>query len=263
MKICISSTGTDLNADVDPRFGRCQYFLIVDTETMTVEIISNESTAVSSGAGIQAAQTVVRSGVNSVITGNIGPNAFQTLQAAGINVITGVNGSVKDIVEKFKKGELKETNTPSVESHFGMGNKKKEKSMKICIPTNGNNGLDEAIGEHFGRVPTYTIVDLDTNEVKVVPNTSEHMGGVGYPPEIMVREGVNVLVCRGLGQRAIGMFAETGIDVYIGASGTVKDAISAFRQGQLKKADIGDACGRHAFRDEHEHHHEHHGEHCK
>jgi len=104
-------------------------------------------------------------------------------------------------------------------------------------------------------------VDRDTDEVKVIPNTSEHMGGVGYPPEIMAREGVHVLVCRGLGRRAISMFDETGIEVYIGASGTVKDAISAFRQGHLQKAGIGDACGQHAFRDEH--HHEHHGDHCQ
>ncbi len=127
--------------------------------------------------------------------------------------------------------------------------------MKICIPTIGNKGLDEFVGEHFGRVPTYTIVNLDTDEIKVIPNTSEHMGGIGYPPEIMAREGVDILVCRGLGRRAINMFEENGIDVYIGASGTVKDAISAFQQGHLQKASIGDACGKHAFRDQH--HHEH------
>ena len=128
--------------------------------------------------------------------------------------------------------------------------------MKICIPTMGNNGLDDFVGEHFGRVPTYTIVNLETNEVKVVQNTSEHMGGIGYPPEIMIREGVKILVCRGLGRRAINMFDETGIDVYIGASGTVKDAISAFKQGRLQKAGLGDACGQHAFRDQHHHEHQ-------
>lgn len=131
--------------------------------------------------------------------------------------------------------------------------------MKICIPTTGENGLDNFIGEHFGRVPTYTIVDLDTDEVKVIPNTSEHMGGQGHPPEIMAREGVNAMVCRGLGRRAITMFEELGIEVYIGASGTVRDAIDAFKQGRLQKAGIGDACGRHAFRDQH--HHEHHSGH--
>ena len=132
--------------------------------------------------------------------------------------------------------------------------------MKICIPTMGENGLDNAVGEHFGRVPTYTIVDLDTNEVKVIPNTSEHMGGQGQPPEIMARKGVNITVCRGLGRHASTMFDELGIDVYIGASGTVRDAIDAFKQNRLQKASMDDACGQHAFRDQH--HHEHHSGHC-
>ena len=132
--------------------------------------------------------------------------------------------------------------------------------MKICIPTVGNNGLDDTIGEHFGRVPTYTIINLDNDEVKVIPNTSQHTGGIGYPPEIMVKEGVNAMVCRGLGRRAISMFEEFGIDVYIGATGTVKDAIEDFKQGRLQKASESDACGRHAFQDQH--HHEHHQGNC-
>jgi predicted Fe-Mo cluster-binding NifX family protein len=79
------------------------------------------------------------------------------------------------------------------------------------------------------------------------------MGGHGYPPEIMAREGVNIMVCRGLGRRAITMFEDMGIEVYIGASGTVRDAIEDFKQGRLQKAGIGDACGQHAFRDQHHH----------
>jgi len=122
MKICISSTDKNLDADVDPRFGRCQFFLIIDTDTMNFDSISNEGIMASGGAGIKAAQTVAKTGANIVITGNIGPNAFQTLQAAGIKVITGVNGHIKNIIEKFKNGELKETNIPTVRSHFGIGN---------------------------------------------------------------------------------------------------------------------------------------------
>lgn len=121
MKICITSMGEDINAEVDPRFGRCKYFLIVDTETMDAESVSNEGISSSGGAGIQAAQMVAKTGAVTVITGNIGPNAFQTLTAAGIKVITGVNGNINQVVDKFKKGELKEINSPSVGSHFGMG----------------------------------------------------------------------------------------------------------------------------------------------
>lgn len=128
--------------------------------------------------------------------------------------------------------------------------------MKICIPTNGEKGLSDLVGEHFGRVPTYTIINLNTNEVKVILNTSEHMGGIGHPPELMAKEGVQIMVCRGLGRRAINMFRDLGIDVYIGASGTVRNAVEAFKQNKLQKAGINDACGRHVFRDQH--HHEHH-----
>ena len=123
--------------------------------------------------------------------------------------------------------------------------------MKICIPTMGESGLDDSVGEHFGRVSTYTIVDLDTDEVKVVSNVSHHMGGHSDPPEIMAREGVNVMICQGLGRRAISMFEELGIEVYIGAVGTVRNAVAAFKLGRLQKATVDDACGEHAFRDRH------------
>ncbi len=120
MKVCITSTGENLDSQIDPRFGRCQYFLVIDTDTMKFESISNKSTAESSGAGIKAAQTVANIGAKVVITGNIGPNAYQTLNAAGINVITDAKGTVKDTIEMYKKGEFKTANNPTVESHSGM-----------------------------------------------------------------------------------------------------------------------------------------------
>lgn len=119
MKIGITSTGENLESNVDPRFGRGRYFLIVDTESLKYETISNESMIASGGAGIQAAQTIAKKNIQAVITGNIGPNAFKTLSAAGIKVYTGVNGTVKQAVEQYKKGELKETQAPNVGSHFG------------------------------------------------------------------------------------------------------------------------------------------------
>ena len=120
MKICVTSTGTDLNAGVDQRFGRCQYFLIVDKETMEVKAISNDSALSSGGAGIQAAQIVTKQDVEAVITGNIGPNAFQILQAAGIKVFTGAEGTIKDAIEHYKNGTLNQTGSANVESHSGL-----------------------------------------------------------------------------------------------------------------------------------------------
>lgn len=120
--------------------------------------------------------------------------------------------------------------------------------MRVCIPTMGDKGLDEQIGEHFGRVPAFTIVDLKTGKVEVIPNTSHHMGGSGYPPELMQKRGVDIMLCSNLGRRAIGMFEEFGIEVHIGAYGTVKDAIRMWENNMLQMATDKNACKQHAYR---------------
>lgn len=121
MKIAISSTGQNLDASVDARFGRCQYFIIIEPETMKFEAIANPSITATHGAGIQTAQMIASKGATLVLTGNCGPNAFQTLSAAGIEVIVGVTGTVKDAIEKYKKGELQPSSQASVPGHFGTG----------------------------------------------------------------------------------------------------------------------------------------------
>jgi len=121
MRIAISSTGPDLDAEVDPRFGRCECFVIVDSETKEFEVLDNQAGMKSGGAGIQAAQMVVNSGVNSVITGNLGPNAADTLAAAGLKTYLGVSGTVREALQQYKSGQLQESSGPTVESHFGTG----------------------------------------------------------------------------------------------------------------------------------------------
>ena len=121
MKMCLTAVAGGLDAQVDQRFGRCPYFVIVDSETMKVEAIPNPALDSMTGAGINAAQVVAGKGVDVVITGNVGPNAFQALSAAGIKVVIGAFGTVREVVEKYRRGELKETGTPTVRGHFGMG----------------------------------------------------------------------------------------------------------------------------------------------
>lgn len=104
MKICVSAAANSLDAPVDPRFGRCAYFLIVDSETMQFEAVPNMASGVVGGAGIQAAQTIANKGAEVLITRNVGPNAFQVLSAAGIKIVTGAYGTVREVVEKYKKG---------------------------------------------------------------------------------------------------------------------------------------------------------------
>jgi predicted Fe-Mo cluster-binding NifX family protein len=121
MKICVSAVANSLDAQVDPRFGRCPYLVIVDSESMQFEAISNMASGAMGGAGIQAAQTIASKGIKALITGNVGPNAFQALSAAGIKIVTGASGTVREVVEKYKRGELKEIGAPTVGGHFGMG----------------------------------------------------------------------------------------------------------------------------------------------
>ncbi|MBP7089060.1 MAG: NifB/NifX family molybdenum-iron cluster-binding protein [Candidatus Omnitrophica bacterium] len=124
-RICITSEGNSLDSKVDPRFGRCQYFIIVDIDNLQFEAIENPNIESMGGAGIQSAQLVASKKVKAVVTGNVGPNAFQTLQAAGIEILTGASGTVKEAIEKYKKGEFKATQSPSVGSKFGMPGKSK------------------------------------------------------------------------------------------------------------------------------------------
>ena len=121
MKIAVSATGTSLDVEVDPRFGRCQYFVIVDPQTMQLEALENSNAAAAGGAGITTAQMIAAKGATVVLTGNCGPNAYQTLSAAGIQVISGVGGRVGDAIEAYKQGKLQPGTQPSVGAHYGMG----------------------------------------------------------------------------------------------------------------------------------------------
>jgi len=124
MKICVSATANTLDAQVDPRFGRCLYLVIVDSENMRFESFPNVASGAGGGAGIQAAQIIAGKGAKVLITGNVGPNAFQALSASGIRIVTGASGTVKEVVEKYKRGELSDTGAPTVRGHFGMGDGK-------------------------------------------------------------------------------------------------------------------------------------------
>lgn len=121
MKIAVTARGKTLDDQVDTRFGRCPYFLIVDMDTMNIEAIENSNASQGGGAGIQSGQLMAEHDVKFVLTGNCGPNAFQTLGAADIEVIIGVSGIVRQAVEQFKLGALSTASDQNVASHFGMG----------------------------------------------------------------------------------------------------------------------------------------------
>ena len=119
MKVAVTSKGTTLEDQVDPRFGRCANFVIVETDDMTVEAIENSNASVGGGAGIQSGQLVADKGAKAVLTGNCGPKAFRTLEAADIEVVIGVSGTVRNAIEQYTSGQLSATASANVESHAG------------------------------------------------------------------------------------------------------------------------------------------------
>ena len=123
MKIAITSSGPELTSQVDPRFGRCAYFIFVDTDSDKFEAIENSGAQGMGGVGIQAGQMMIDKGIKAVLTGNCGPNAFQTLKAAGVEVITGVSGTVQEVVDKFKAGGFQSVSGPNVSPHSGIEKK--------------------------------------------------------------------------------------------------------------------------------------------
>jgi len=140
MKVAVSSSGTNLDSQIDPRFGRCTYFIIVNTDDMSFEAFDNEGIALGGGAGIQSSQFVASKGVGAIITGNVGPNAVQTLSAAGLEIFLGQTGSVREAVEKYRKGDIKPQGSPNVTDHYGMGG--------------GASGTGRGMGKGMGRCMT-------------------------------------------------------------------------------------------------------------
>ena len=156
MRIAITASGPTLDDNLDPRFGRCAYFLIVDTDTMEFEAVENPNTALGGGAGIQSGQLIAAKDVKFVLTGNCGPNAHETLSAAGIGVIPGCSGAVRDAVEQFKAGQLNTASEPNVASHSGMANvpsppQDQPTPVQQSPPPGGGPGMGQGPGSGGGR----------------------------------------------------------------------------------------------------------------
>ena len=119
MRIAISSQGKELNANLDPRFGRAGYFIIVDPETMAFEVVENsQNLNLPQGAGIQAGKTIADNNVDVLITGHCGPKAFKVLKGAGVKIVTGAGGTVADAIAQFNSGELETSTEADVDGHW-------------------------------------------------------------------------------------------------------------------------------------------------
>ncbi len=118
--VCITSSGYDLDSPHDPRFGRCSYFILVDSESMEFEAIQNDAVNTSGGAGIQAAQTIASKNVEVLITGSVGPNAYAALESSGIKMFSAQVKTVLDAINLYKQRKLTEISMAGP-AHKGMG----------------------------------------------------------------------------------------------------------------------------------------------
>lgn len=156
MKIAVTATEPSLDASVDPRFGRCAYFVIVDAEQGTFEALENTNAALGGGAGIQSGQMIAAAGAQVVLTGNCGPNAVSTLSAAGIQIVPGCSGTVREVVEQYKSGQLQAVGEATVPAHSGTGGappagQAAPTQAGSSPPIGGGQGLGRGQGKGGGR----------------------------------------------------------------------------------------------------------------
>ena len=142
MKIAVSAAGRNLDSQIDPRFGRCQYLLVVDSESMNFEAVENPAVMAPGGAGIQAAELVGKMGAKAVITGDCGPNAHEVLSAASIDVFLGASGTAREAIERHGRGELRAVSGPSAGLHAGM---------RPGVSRGTGGGMGRGTGRGMGR----------------------------------------------------------------------------------------------------------------
>ncbi|MEA2060383.1 MAG: NifB/NifX family molybdenum-iron cluster-binding protein [Thermodesulfobacteriota bacterium] len=140
MKIAVSSTGKDLNSKLETRFGRSDFFVVVETEDMSFQVFQNENKELNSGAGIQTASFVASKGVEAVVTGNCGPKAMQVLTAGNIELFTVQGGTVRQAVEAFKNRDTSASAAPSAAGKPGVSSGGSGGNTGTCPCGKGGGG---------------------------------------------------------------------------------------------------------------------------
>ncbi|NLF68067.1 MAG: DUF89 family protein [Candidatus Anammoximicrobium sp.] len=158
MKIAVTADAPSLEAAVDLRFARCPYLVLVDSGNGTFEALENTAVGAGSGAGIQTAQTLASNGVQVLLTGNCGPHAFQTLSAAGIRVVPGCSGTVREVVERYTAGQLPPADEPDLVPYFGADNaaastRSAPAQPGLDLPVKGGQDMGRGGGQGKGRAP--------------------------------------------------------------------------------------------------------------
>jgi predicted Fe-Mo cluster-binding NifX family protein len=255
MRVAVSSTGAGLDAPISQQFGRCPMFVFVETSTMESEAAANPSLEAVSGSGIEAAQFIAERGAEAVITGAVGPNAMNVLQAAGMSVYRHGGGTVRQAVEKFETGDLEliesegasvirspdrrqheARQSPATAARYERGVER----TRIAFSVDFDGGLDSLVSHHFGRCPYYVLVDVEGREVREVSareNPFYNAHQPGQVPRFLRQQDADVIVTGGMGRRAIAIFEAENVETVTGAQGTVAEALADYLGGRLAGAE--------------------------
>lgn len=152
MKVIVSSTGKGIDDAISTVFGRTEFYILVDTEDFTHESFDNPAVNQSSGAGIQAAQFVMKKNPESVISSSIGPNAYEVLSAGSVPCYTATGGTVRETVETFNRGELQMMGAANANSHSGMTKKATDHSESTAAQENELEMLSERLRDLRGQI---------------------------------------------------------------------------------------------------------------
>jgi predicted Fe-Mo cluster-binding NifX family protein len=228
MKIAITCQDNTIDNNIDQRFGRCKYFLIVNIENKKIvssEAILNQGAVQGHGAGIKAAEQIGELKVDIVLTGQLGPNATSVLDKLEI-IAYHASGNAKDQIDKFLNNKLKEISEVA-KSHSGIvSNDKNDKSERIFFPLLNNNGEDSEISQHFGHAPFFGVYEVETKKLKIIENNLDHSDPTKSPID-QIEDAVNptTIFAKGIGARAIDIIQEKGLILKTGDYDTVGEVI--------------------------------------
>jgi predicted Fe-Mo cluster-binding NifX family protein len=242
MKIAISSNSEKIDSLIDQRFGRCPFFLIIDTSNNleNFEVIKNEGAILGHAAGIKAAEQIGELEVNAVITGQLGPNATKILNELNIKAYS-ASGKVSDAINDFKNNTLKEiTKIANPHNEDSKINIKEKSDEKIFFPLLNNDGLNSKISQHFGHAPFFGLYDVNKSDLKIIKNDLDHTNPNKSPID-QIQDAVNptTIFAKGIGGRAIDIIQKKGLKLKTGNYDSVKEVVENIDSLET----LTDSCG--------------------
>ncbi|MBN1793243.1 hypothetical protein JW826_06180 [Candidatus Woesearchaeota archaeon] len=241
MIVAISAYGEDLDSDIDLRFGRCKYFLVVDVEGKKIvktEAVLNAGAEQGHGAGIKAAEQMGKLRVDNLLTGELGPNATAVLDKLKVKAYR-ASGKAKDALGQFLNGGLEQISEVA-EPHHELSERAVGGGERIFFPLLDNNGEDSEISSHFGHAPFFGVYDVDKKELKIIGNDLDHVDPAKSPID-QIEDAVHptTIFAKGIGGRAIGLIAAKGLLLKTGDYATVKEVLHNLDKLENQTKDCG------------------------